>query len=73
MFTNTYGKFYYLNVLYLEFDNGYYNVFRGEDFDIKSVLELTQKKNVSSAVKEYSEDDNSILLYTHENAKKFIL
>ena len=57
----------------MESDDGYYNVFMGEAIDIKNVLELTQKKNVSSVIKEYSEEDNSILLYSQENAKKFSL
>lgn len=63
-------NFNYPNVLHLESDNGYYNVFMGEDIDVKNVLELTQKKNISSVIKEYSEDDNSILLYQPRKREK---
>lgn len=64
------SKFFYPNVLHLETDNGYYNVYMGENIVLNDVISLLKEKEIEFFSKQYSEEDIALLLYQSRNRKR---
>lgn len=63
--------FKYPNILHLETNNGNFNIYMGENIDLKAALVLLKGKNIDTILKDYEDEDKSLLLYeSHEKALK---
>lgn len=64
------AKFSYPNILHLETDNGYYNVYMGENIMLDDVLSLLKNRGIKFFIKSYSDEDINLLLYQSRNRKR---
>lgn len=64
------AEFFYPNILHLKTENGYFNVYMGENVVLEEVVFLLKERKVEYFYKEYNVEDTDLLLYQPRNRKR---